>query len=267
MERNYGNQSSSNRRKVLQTIGSGIAGLAVAPATGSSKRSFEDHIEQARRLREKTGDHSRYVHYLRKHGFPTETWTGHYKVPVRQECPDGQVCSSKLVQEDLYVAMSGTKYFKDCDPTPYQAYIDYYFEWTCNDGGAGGWAEDPISISWPESHFYYERSLNGDYCTEYDHAGQYVVWNFSDADAGLGQGAIFDTSCGVYIRPGGYQNDQSTIYGKYKHTYDYMSIGDISVTPGGSISINLTSSENWIGGHDDLVWGSDNWDITRENCG
>lgn len=240
----------TNRRNVLKSLGASAIVAGGVPVIGSASPSFREKIERAIRIREKTGRHENFVKYLRKNDVIVDTNEYQYRVPLEGNSTDGGVSTESLDDANLSVNVTLTYEYSSCYDSSPTIYTDYYWDWN-NVDGYGETGGDVVSLSWPETHWYYDSQYSGNRVTHYDRSGHGSVWKFDDSF--LSSGDSFSTYAGCYISEGSGVTSTSRIYGKYRHTYQTYDICSVTYNSDGTTAVTFCSStDKWISGYDNI---------------
>ncbi len=143
MEKN----NSLRRRKVVKTIGSGlaVAGFGASGTVTATERSLKEIYQTARKIRQKSGSQEQFVEYLQKHLVGVERSTQKFKKKARNSS-DGSGVSTQKVKDTNLTA----QFVLGGDYT--HTVADYHVEIN-GDAGTGEAADDAISISWKPNDY------------------------------------------------------------------------------------------------------------------
>lgn len=122
------NEKQTKRRSVLKQFGTGLVGVGlgtgVVGAHGSDYHNSEEYldkiVEQARRIRQKTGSQERYVEHIRNSELAMHRRWGTYEVPSHSS---GEVSTQELAKSYFHHELTLTY---TCDPDVLS--FDYQWE-------------------------------------------------------------------------------------------------------------------------------------------
>ncbi len=230
------NNHTPSRRSVLKTVGASAVGLPVASASAAADQGLSDELEQARRVRRKTGDNDKFVKYLRKRDYAVES-KAKTETISHSGSSDGDVGTQKLSESDLSVNLNIIAYHVNCNPDPYDIYVEYYFDWDVSDGFGEG-DRDAFSIGWPSDEFQYAESSadTSSNVSFYDRDNSLngISFKFDDGSLSGGDSVSGYGGCSVTKESG--WSDSTTFAGKYVHTYDDLEICGFSVSSDGTMA-------------------------------
>lgn len=222
----------------MKTIGASAIGFStVGTVTAKRENQFRRDVDQARKLREKTGENNKFIEYLQKKGYAVKSNTVHDKVHLGGN--DGP-STQRLSSDELTATINVSAWHRNCNPDPYDVYAEYYFEWNMN-GGSGDGDKDGFSVGWPASDFQYEEnsatsSSNVDFHTR-DNSLNAVFFKYDDTGLGGYWGDDYDSGYGgCYMNTESGYGDSSTFAGKWAHTYDNLTICGASASGSGEPS-------------------------------
>ena len=223
-----------NRRTFLQTAGIALAGVPTAAAA----RGDDQHrvIEQARRVRRRTGSVERFREYLRARGFGVAGVDRTYTVRK------GDVSTQKLDEADLSISIS----LADACYGGGQYWADLYWDWADSDWDDGGEAPADIAgFHWDSQDWYV---ADDDYYTDgavsYRKSGpEGVAFDFDDS-AGDG-GDNHSCTCMVRTKDDSIDPYARQVFADYIHTYSNVTISGVGISTSG-LTVNLSDeSEKW----------------------
>jgi hypothetical protein len=152
----------------------------------------------------------------------------------------GDAGTQQLNSSDLNVSMNIIAYHVNCNPDPYDIYVEYYFDWDVSEGFGEG-DKDLFSYSWPSSDFQYaensaETSGNVEF---YDRGNDLngISFKFDDSSLEGGDTATGYGGCSVNKESG--WSGSTTFAGKYLHTYDELKICGFSVSNDGTVGYSF----------------------------
>jgi hypothetical protein len=214
----------TSRRNVLKTAGAGLATVTGVSTIGSAEPSFQELLDRAHRIREKTGSQERFLSYLRKHGLSVGNVRTHHKVPAQADGDD--VSTQKLVEDDLYTNISLIYEYFQCSRT--NTYTEYSWEWDVNSGG-GESGDDLVSIGWAKDHYDYDSQESGERVNHYESTdGQNShAWKYDDSQLGSGDSHWSYVGCNISEHS---TNEVRHIGAKYRHTYEETTVTGIYTT-------------------------------------
>lgn len=224
------------RRNVLKTLGAAVIVPGIA-TVGSAQSGFEQHLEEARRLRRQKQDNDRFVSFLRKKGYGVSSNT---VTETHTHNSGGDLSTQKLSSSDLSASINIVADHIHCDPDPYRIYAEYYFDWSV-DSGFGEPEKDLFSFAWPADAFQYrEDSQQSSSNVSFDTRGNQLNGiSFKFDDTGLYGGDHEVGYGGCYISKESGWSDSTTFAGKYIHTYQSSEICGVSFSSDGEMSFTL----------------------------
>jgi hypothetical protein len=235
---------SVDRRSVLRTIGAGAA-LSTTTTLGGvlspDDRQFRHDIERARRLRADRDSYEAFIRYLRDQGYAVSRASARPQALTTESAPTETM---RLSESDLRAELSMTAYHTQCDPDPNKIYIEYWFEWDV-DSGHGEPEEDWFSYSWDQDEMTYiedthQSSNNVTFQKRSDNLNGIA---FSFDDTSLDSGSLAHGYGGCYAEPDSELNQDTSVGGKYAHTYKETKICDATYDPDGAHSIKTCDKD------------------------
>lgn len=189
---------------------------------GAAKPDFEEIIERAHHLREKTGSQERFLQYLRNQGLVVANRRTHYKVPAQGT--DG-FTTQQLDENDLTTDITLVYQYFQCSLE--DIYTEYHWTWDL-DSGFGELPNDHVSMGWPLDHYNYESEYHGERVSHVDaHAdGGGSAWSYDDTPSGgFSKGDSHSSYAGCYLTEES-TNEDRHIGAKYRHTYQEGDLED-----------------------------------------
>ncbi|MEZ3143743.1 hypothetical protein [Halobaculum sp. MBLA0143] len=223
---------------MLKTLGAGVS-LSLASSPATADQTLDDVIEQAREVREATGDNDKFLQYLERRGYAT-TSKGTTDTLYHQSNSTDGASTQQLSDSELSVSLNIIAYHINCNPDPYDIYVEYYFDWDAS-SGAGEPEEDLFSFAWPADAFQYaedsaETSGNVSFYSR-DNALNGVSFKFDDyANLGSGGSAAGYGGCSVTKESG--WSGSTTFGGKYVHTYETLEVCGFSTGFEGEMTLS-----------------------------
>ncbi|WP_135852011.1 hypothetical protein [Halorussus salinus] len=173
--------NSTQRRKVLKSIGSGlaVAGFGASGTVTAEEKSLEEIYKQARKIRQKTGEQEQFVEHLQKHCTGVEVTTSEFTTKARTSDDGSDVSTDRVKKRHMegQLVLGGDYTHTVAD---YRVDLDGGY-------GTGEGNEDAVSISWKPKD--YDMNNSG---THTDNASNVLLkqsgfngalWTFDDWNA------------------------------------------------------------------------------------
>lgn len=253
-----------NRGRFLKSTGAAAIAASSLATVGSAKPSFEDIIDRAHRIREKTGSQAKFLKYLRKHDLAVANQRRHHTVPMQSDGPSTQ----NLSEGDLTTNLTLVYNYYQCSLD--NIYTEYSWDWQVS-SGSGESPVDYVSMGWPTDHYLYESETHGERVSHFDrdNDGGASVWEYDDTNLG---GYLGDDSHSSYA--GCYLNKSSTdqdrhVGAKYRHTWEDVELTGWSYTVGSEGETSWapqfsTVEKIWNGGFEKIYESEAEYNYT--NC-
>lgn len=287
-ENNSGNRSGVSRRNCLKKVGTAAGAIALgsniavarSPGHHNSEELLHKVVKQARKIREKTGSHERYVQHIKNSPLEMEHQWGTWKVPQVSQSPD-DVTTQELPQSAFSHSLTLSY---TCESN--EMVMDYRWnhDYVCPPNNYDGKEpRDIAGLHWQTDDYTYlkDTKFTGEYVyldeddgdiethglvAEYDDKNHAHDASNGSTDCGVSMSSYFGGT--VYIENSDPPYSR-TVNMDYYHYYNSTScsITGVSIGSDGVISVSMDCSnnvENWhIQGYEDEEIAND---TCCENC-
>lgn len=232
------------RRSVLGLLGSTAVAGSV-PTVGSAKPEFRKIIDQAHRIREKTGSQQRFLKYLRSHGLTVANQRTEYVVPAQSE----GISTAEISENYLDVELTLVYNYYQCSLE--NIYTEYSWTWDVQSGN-GETPKDFISLGWPSDHYDYDSETHGSNVNHYDRDNDLTgsVWKYDDSH--LSAGDTDSSYAGCYLKETTTDQDRH-VGGKYRHTWNSIELDSITYSSDGVVEVTFeNTTDRWKSGFEKI---------------